>query len=118
MIPFLVFALRHCDRQHFYIEAVRARAAHHAARVRVLEQTGLPKGVVNLVNGGKAAVDALLDHPKIRAVSFVGSTPIAKVCLCASWRHRKASAVPGRRQESRHRPARCRYENGYADHQR
>src|SRR5450755_2487880 len=49
--------------------------------VRVFEllaQTGLPKGVANLVNGGKSAVDALLDHPKIRAISFVGSTPIAK----------------------------------------
>jgi malonate-semialdehyde dehydrogenase (acetylating)/methylmalonate-semialdehyde dehydrogenase len=44
----------------------------------LLEKTGLPKGVVNLVNGGKIAVDALLDHPKIRAISFVGSTPIAK----------------------------------------
>src|ERR1700691_4626000 len=44
----------------------------------LLEKTGLPKGVVNLINGGKAAVDALLDHPKIRAISFVGSTPIAK----------------------------------------
>src|SRR3984957_15438255 len=44
----------------------------------LLHQTGLPRGVVNLVNGGKAAVDALLDHPKVRAVSFVGSTPIAK----------------------------------------
>jgi malonate-semialdehyde dehydrogenase (acetylating) / methylmalonate-semialdehyde dehydrogenase len=44
----------------------------------LLEQTGLPKGVVNLVNGGRAAVDALLDHPQVRAVSFVGSTPIAK----------------------------------------
>ena len=44
----------------------------------LLEKTGLPKGVVSLINGGKAAVDALLDHPKVRAVSFVGSTPIAK----------------------------------------
>src|SRR6202789_1003008 len=44
----------------------------------LLEKTGLPKGVVSLVNGGKAAVDALLEHPKIRAISFVGSTAIAK----------------------------------------
>ena len=44
----------------------------------LLEKIGLPKGVVNLINGGKAAVDALLDHPKIRAISFVGSTPVAK----------------------------------------
>jgi malonate-semialdehyde dehydrogenase (acetylating)/methylmalonate-semialdehyde dehydrogenase len=44
----------------------------------LLEQTGLPKGVVNLVNGGKAVVNALLDHPKVRAISFVGSTPVAK----------------------------------------
>jgi malonate-semialdehyde dehydrogenase (acetylating)/methylmalonate-semialdehyde dehydrogenase len=44
----------------------------------LLEQTGLPTGVVNLVNGGKAAVNALLDHPKVRAISFVGSTPVAR----------------------------------------
>src|SRR5580700_10964971 len=44
----------------------------------LLEKIGLPKGVVNLINGGKSAVDALLDHPKIRAISFVGSTPVAK----------------------------------------
>jgi len=44
----------------------------------LLEQTGLPKGVVSLVNGGKDAVNALIDHPKVRAISFVGSTPVAK----------------------------------------
>ncbi|MGV9978163.1 CoA-acylating methylmalonate-semialdehyde dehydrogenase [Micromonospora wenchangensis] len=39
---------------------------------------GLPDGVFNVVHGGRAAVDALLDHPDIAAVSFVGSTPIAR----------------------------------------
>src|SRR5918992_1960911 len=43
-----------------------------------LEKTGLPPGVVSLVNGAKEAVDAILDHPDIRAISFVGSTPVAK----------------------------------------
>jgi malonate-semialdehyde dehydrogenase (acetylating) / methylmalonate-semialdehyde dehydrogenase len=44
----------------------------------LIEKTGLPKGVMNLVNGGKAAVDALLDHPAVQAISFVGSTPVAR----------------------------------------
>ena len=46
--------------------------------VELIHETGLPAGVVNLVNGGKSAVDALLDHPLVRAVSFVGSSPVAK----------------------------------------
>jgi len=46
--------------------------------VELIEKTGIPKGVVNLVNGGGEVVDALCDHPTIRAVSFVGSTPVAK----------------------------------------
>ncbi|MBD2431102.1 MULTISPECIES: CoA-acylating methylmalonate-semialdehyde dehydrogenase [Fischerella] len=45
---------------------------------QLLDKTGLPKGVINLVNGAKQAVDAILDHPQIRAISFVGSTPVAK----------------------------------------
>jgi malonate-semialdehyde dehydrogenase (acetylating)/methylmalonate-semialdehyde dehydrogenase len=55
------------------------RVPFSAARlVELIQETGLPAGVVNLVNGGKPAVDALLDHPLVRAVSFVGSTPVAK----------------------------------------
>jgi len=45
---------------------------------QLIEQAGLPRGVVNLVHGAQAAVDALLDHPAVRAISFVGSTPVAK----------------------------------------
>ncbi|NER95337.1 MAG: CoA-acylating methylmalonate-semialdehyde dehydrogenase [Symploca sp. SIO1B1] len=44
----------------------------------LIEQTGLPQGVVNLVNGAKDVVDGLLEHPQIRAISFVGSSPIAQ----------------------------------------
>jgi len=44
----------------------------------LIDKTGIPKGVVNMVNGGKPAVDALLDHPEVRAISFVGSTPVAR----------------------------------------
>src|SRR5712692_8413863 len=46
--------------------------------IELIEQTGLPKGVVNLVNGGKPAVDALLDNPAVQAISFVGSSPVAR----------------------------------------
>jgi malonate-semialdehyde dehydrogenase (acetylating)/methylmalonate-semialdehyde dehydrogenase len=46
--------------------------------VELIHHTGIPKGVVNLANGAGETVDAILDHPRIRAVSFVGSTPVAK----------------------------------------
>ncbi|SEF32020.1 malonate-semialdehyde dehydrogenase (acetylating) / methylmalonate-semialdehyde dehydrogenase [Amycolatopsis pretoriensis] len=45
---------------------------------RLYAEAGLPDGVFNVVHGDKTAVDALLDHPEVAAVSFVGSTPIAK----------------------------------------
>ena len=46
--------------------------------VDLLQKCGLPPGVVNLVNGGRDVVNAICDHPGIRAVSFVGSTPVAR----------------------------------------
>ena len=44
----------------------------------LIDELGLPPGVVSLVNGDKVVVDALLDHPLVRAISFVGSSPVAK----------------------------------------
>ena len=44
----------------------------------LLDEAGVPAGVYNLIHGDKVAVDALLHHPLVRAVSFVGSTPVAK----------------------------------------
>ena len=46
--------------------------------IELIQEAGFPPGVVNLVNGDKTAVDRLLEHPDFAAVSFVGSTPIAK----------------------------------------
>ena len=48
------------------------------AIMTLIAQTDLPAGVVNLVHGSKTVVDALLDHPTIKAISFVGSSPIAQ----------------------------------------
>ena len=55
-------------------------------------EAGLPDGVFNVVHGDKVAVDALLDHPDVAAISFVGSTPIAK------YVHERATAAGKRVQ--------------------
>ena len=57
--------------------------------VKLLEKAGLPKGVLNLVHGGRECVDALLTHPKVKAISFVGSTPIAKYIFETGTKHGK-----------------------------
>ncbi len=61
----------------------------------LLDQAGLPKGVVNLVNGGKETVDAILDHPAIRAISFVGSSPVAKYVYARAAANGKRAQCQG-----------------------
>ncbi|MBY8853873.1 aldehyde dehydrogenase family protein, partial [Saccharothrix sp. MB29] len=52
-------------------------------------EAGLPDGVLNVVHGDKPAVDRLLEHPDVKAISFVGSTPIAKYVYETGTRHGK-----------------------------
>ncbi len=62
---------------------------------RLLEQTGLPQGVVNLVNGGQETVNTILEHPDIQAISFVGSTPTAKAVYAKAAAHGKRVQCQG-----------------------
>ncbi len=61
----------------------------------LIKETGIPKGVINLVNGAKGTVDDILDHPLIRAVSFVGSTPVAKYIYSRSTANGKRAQCQG-----------------------
>jgi malonate-semialdehyde dehydrogenase (acetylating)/methylmalonate-semialdehyde dehydrogenase len=62
---------------------------------KLIEQVGFPKGVVNLVNGAKEAVDGILEHPIIRAVTFVGSTNVAKYIYATAAAHGKRVQAQG-----------------------
>jgi len=61
----------------------------------LIEEAGFPRGVVNLVNGGKEAVDALLDHPLVRAISFVGSTQVARYVYSRATANGKRAQCQG-----------------------
>src|SRR6516225_2294756 len=61
----------------------------------LLEQTGFPRGVLNLVNGGKDVANTLIDHPKVRAISFVGSTPVARQVYARAGANGKRAQCQG-----------------------
>ena len=63
--------------------------------VELLEQAGLPHGVVNVINGGREVVDALIAHPEVRAISFVGSTPVARHVYARGGEHGKRVQCQG-----------------------
>jgi malonate-semialdehyde dehydrogenase (acetylating)/methylmalonate-semialdehyde dehydrogenase len=63
--------------------------------LELVEAAGFPSGVVNLVHGGPAAVDALIDHPAVRAISFVGSTPVARYVYARAAANGKRAQCQG-----------------------
>jgi malonate-semialdehyde dehydrogenase (acetylating)/methylmalonate-semialdehyde dehydrogenase len=62
---------------------------------KLIEQAGFPQGVINMVNGAKDAVDGILAHPSIRAITFVGSTNVAKYIYSTAAAHGKRVQAQG-----------------------
>jgi malonate-semialdehyde dehydrogenase (acetylating)/methylmalonate-semialdehyde dehydrogenase len=78
MVPMWMFPVAIACGNTFVLKPSERDPSASLLHARLLKEAGLPDGVFNVVNGDKSAVDAILDHPEIQAVSFVGSTPIAE----------------------------------------
>jgi malonate-semialdehyde dehydrogenase (acetylating)/methylmalonate-semialdehyde dehydrogenase len=77
MVPCWMFPVAIAAGNTFVLKPSPTDPSPSLFMARLLEQAGLPKGVFNVVQGDKVAVDALIEHPDVKALSFVGSTPIA-----------------------------------------
>ncbi len=78
MVPLWMFPVAIACGNTFILKPSEKVPSASVKMAELFKQAGLPDGVLNVVHGDKAAVDAILAHPGISAVSFVGSTPIAK----------------------------------------
>src|SRR5690554_6000590 len=78
MVPMWMFPIAIACGNTFILKPSERDPSTPLLLAELLAEAGLPAGVFNVVNGDKEAVDAILDHPEIQAVSFVGSTPIAE----------------------------------------
>ena len=78
MVPLWMFPMAIACGNTFILKPSEKVPSASVRMAELFKQAGLPDGVLNVIHGDKAAVDALLLHPQINAVSFVGSTPIAK----------------------------------------
>jgi malonate-semialdehyde dehydrogenase (acetylating) / methylmalonate-semialdehyde dehydrogenase len=77
MVPCWMFPLALACGNTFVLKPSERDPSASLFMARLLAQAGLPDGAFNVVQGDKTAVDALLEHPQVRALSFVGSTPVA-----------------------------------------
>ncbi|MGW0229139.1 CoA-acylating methylmalonate-semialdehyde dehydrogenase [Actinopolymorpha singaporensis] len=78
MVPMWMFPIAIACGNTFVLKPSERDPSASRLIAELWQQAGLPDGVFNVVHGDKEAVDALLEHPDVAAVSFVGSTPIAK----------------------------------------
>src|SRR5512132_4574103 len=89
MIPMWMFAPAIACGNTFVLKPSEKDPSASVYLAQLLHEAGVPDGVFNVVHGDKVAVDALLEHPDVAAISFVGSTPIAKYIYSTATSHGK-----------------------------
>ena len=89
MVPMWMWAPAIACGNTFILKPSEKDPSASLLTAELLKEAGLPDGVFNVVHGDKVAVDALLEHPDIAAMSFVGSTPIARYIYETGTRHGK-----------------------------
>jgi malonate-semialdehyde dehydrogenase (acetylating)/methylmalonate-semialdehyde dehydrogenase len=95
MVPMWMFPLALVAGNTFVLKPSERDPSASLLLAELLREAGLPDGVFNVVQGDKEAVDALLVHPEVRAVSFVGSTPIARYVQQTAIAHGKRAQALG-----------------------
>ncbi|HYP71547.1 MAG TPA: CoA-acylating methylmalonate-semialdehyde dehydrogenase [Variovorax sp.] len=89
MVPMWMFPVAIAAGNTFVLKPSPTDPSPSLLMAELLKKAGLPDGVFNVVQGDKVAVDALLEHPDVKAISFVGSTPIANYIYETGARHGK-----------------------------
>ncbi|AMN49656.1 MULTISPECIES: CoA-acylating methylmalonate-semialdehyde dehydrogenase [unclassified Psychrobacter] len=96
MVPLWMFPMAIVCGNTFILKPSERDPSATLFIAKLLQEAGLPDGVINVVNGGKEAVDAILHHPDVKAVSFVGSTPIAEyIYTTAAAQGKRCQALGG-----------------------
>jgi len=96
MVPMWMFPIALACGNTFVLKPSEKDPSASLLLAELLAEAGLPDGAFNVVHGNKEAVDALLTHPDVRAVSFVGSTPIARyVAQTAAEQGKRVQALGG-----------------------
>ena len=95
MVPMWMFPVALACGNTFVLKPSERDPSAALMLARLLKQAGLPDGVFNVINGDKESVDALLEHPDVKAVSFVGSTPIARYIYERACAHGKRAQALG-----------------------
>ncbi|MFE0152603.1 CoA-acylating methylmalonate-semialdehyde dehydrogenase [Nonomuraea sp. NPDC059007] len=89
MVPMWMYPIAIACGNAFILKPSEKDPSASLLMARLWQEAGLPDGVFNVVQGDKAAVDRLLEHPDVKAVSFVGSTPIARYVYETGTAHGK-----------------------------